>query len=493
VLGGGTAGLVASIGAAAQGARVTLVERARTGGDCLWTGCVPSKALIAAAAAAQTARASGHLGVHAAVRIEPDEVFAHVRRAIRRLEPHNSPARLAREGVTLLTGDARFVADDTVAVDTAEGARELGFHRAMVATGAAPARPDVPGLAAADPWTSETMWDAEEIPQRLVVLGGGSIGCELGQAFSRLGSQVTVVEADARLLPREEPEASAVVAAHLRAEGVAVRTGVRAAQVEPAHRGWWVRLEPAHGGQEPTGPGSAGRGTDRPADDGVAADRILVAVGRAPRTAGLGLEAAGVATDERGAVVVDARQRTSNPRVYAGGDVTLQLPFTHVAAAHAATIVQGVFGLRAKVDHDRIPQVVFTAPEVARVGPTVTEARRRHGGEVQVRGLRHDELDRAVTAGATTGFAQLVADRAGHLLGATVVGPRAGETIAEVVAWLTQGAKLGTIARAATHAYPTWTEDVATASLEHLRTSLARLRPATRAVLSVRRRLDRPG
>lgn len=482
VIGGGTAGLVAAVGAAGQGARTVLVERERTGGDCLWTGCVPSKALLTAAEAAHTARSSQHLGVRVdgEVRVDLATVLAHVRAAQTAIAPHDSPERLRREGVEVVSGSARFVAPDAVDID----GRRLGFRAAVVATGSEPVVPDLPGLAAADPLTSDTVWDLTELPARLVVLGGGAIGCELGQAFARLGSQVTLVEVADDLLPREEPAARAVLAARLRAEGIDVRTSTRAVAVEPGPDGPVLRVEVVDAGRggeaRPAGFGEARTAT-------VPFDRILVAVGRRPRTAGLGLDVADIAVDARGAVQVDDRLRTTNRRVWAAGDVTLRLPFTHVAAAHGATIVQNaLFGLRRRVDHERLPWVTFTDPEVARVGLTEAEARERFGDGIRVRTAHHDDLDRAVTAGRTEGFATLVGDPKGRIVGATVVGPRAGEVIAEVVAWMAGGATIGRITRT-THAYPTWTEDLTAASLAELRTGLAKLAPVTRTLLAVRR------
>ncbi|MCC5950212.1 MAG: FAD-dependent oxidoreductase [Nitriliruptoraceae bacterium] len=473
IVGGGTAGLVAAVGAASQGARVTLIERARTGGDCLWTGCVPSKALITAAAAAHTARHSDHLGVHAAgVEVDMAAVMAHVKQAIATIEPHDSPERLRSEGVEVVEAGARFTAPDTVTLD--DGSTRA-FRHALIATGSEPVLPPVEGLADADPLTNETLWDLTELPDRLVVLGGGPIGCELGQAFQRLGTQVTIVELEDRLLPREEPEASAVVGARLRAEGVDVRTATRAARVEPAGDGTSTVVVTGDAGEE-----------------SISADRILVAAGRRPRTEGLGLDTAEVVLDERGAVAVDDRLQTSNPKIYAAGDVTMKLPFTHVAAAHGATVVQNaLFGLRAQVDHERIPWVTFTSPEVARVGLSVAQARERFGDEVTVRRADHTDVDRAVATGTTDGFAMLVGDPKGCLVGATVVGPRAGETIGEVVAWITNGAKVSAIARSSTHAYPTWSDDVSAASLEALRDALGALKPASKVLLGARRALRR--
>ncbi len=523
VVGGGTAGLVAAFGAAGQGAKVTLVERARTGGDCLWTGCVPSKSLLAAAAAAHAARHSGHLGIHTdQVTVDFPAVMAHVRGAIGAIAPHDSPERLRSEGVEVVDGDARFVADDAIEV----AGRRLRFRAAMIATGAAPVLPPIEGLAAAGPLTTETVWDLEELPRRLVVLGGGPIGCELGQAFARLGAEVTVVEMESRLLPREEPEASEVVHASLVADGVDVRTGAMATAVLPAGDGTGPSGSGPSGsgpsgtgpdGTGPSGSGPSGTGPDGTGPDGtgpagtghgdgwrlrlqrgeagpeavvdeVAFDRILVAVGRRPRTAELGLEAAGIEVDRRGAVVVDERLRTSNRRVYAGGDVTALLPFTHVASTHGATVVQNaVFGLRSRVDHDRIPWVTFTAPEVARFGLSVAEARERFGPGIRVHRVGHGAVDRARAEARADGFALLIGDDEGRLVGATVVGPHAGETIGEVVAWRQHDAKVSAIARGSTHAYPTWSDDIAAASLLALRADLAKLRPLARGVLWARR------
>jgi pyruvate/2-oxoglutarate dehydrogenase complex dihydrolipoamide dehydrogenase (E3) component len=469
VVGGGTAGLTAAIGAAAQGARTVLIERERTGGDCLWTGCVPSKALLEVAHRAHLARSSHHLGVDVAdVRVAGDRVLDHVRRSIAAIAPHDSPERLAAEGVEVRTGDATFTGPDRLDVD----GHELRFRHAMIATGAAPAVPDVAGLAAVDPWTSETLWDRTDLPRRLAVLGAGPVGVELSQAFARLGAEVTLLERAGQVLPREEADVAAIVAASLTADGVDVRTGVAPVRVDRA--GGQVRLVVTADGQRAT----------------VVTEEVLVATGRRPRTAGLGLDAAGVATDARGAVVVDATLRTTNPRVHAGGDVILHAPFTHAAAAHGATVVQNaVFGLRRRVAHGRMPWVVFTDPEVARVGPSEAQLRRATGRRPQVRTVAHTEVDRAVTAAATIGFTRLVGDHRGRLRGATIVGPRAGESIGEVVAWLDRRARMTSIVQA-THPYPTANDALVEASLAQLRAGLARWRPVTDLVLAARRRLD---
>lgn len=466
VLGGGTAGLTAAVGAAHQGARTLLVERDRTGGDCLWTGCVPSKALLTVAERAKIARTSGHLGVHAeGVTVDFAQAMAHVKQAIATIAPHDAPDRLEHEGVEVASGTGRFIGPTALEVD----GRVVRFRHAMVATGAAPLVPPIPGLRESSPLTSDSLWELTELPRRLVVLGGGPIGVELGQAFARLGSEVTVVEMAEQLLPREEAGAAEAVATALRADGIDVRTSTRAVRVDTDGSARELVVE--RDGREQR----------------IGFDDLLVALGRTPVTDGLGLEAAGVELDARGAVGVDDRLRTSNPRIYAGGDVTILLPFTHTAAAHGATVVQNaLFGLRRRVDHERIPWVTFTDPEVARIGLSTVEARERFGDDVRVRTAAHEDLDRAVTAGDTGGSVTLVGDPKGRIVGATVVGPRAGETIGEVAAWMANGAKLSTIVQT-THAYPTWNQDLADASLHELRASLLRLRPFIRSLLWIRR------
>jgi len=466
VVGGGTAGLTAAVGAASQGARTLLVERHRTGGDCLWTGCVPSKALLTVAEHAHAARTSADLGVEAGpVTVDFASAMAHVKASIETIAPHDSPERLRREGVDVVTGTGRFTAPDRLEVD----GRPIRFRHAMIATGAAPVVPPIPGLAEVEPLTSDTVWDLTDLPRRLVVLGAGPIGVELGQAFARLGAHVTIVEMADRVLPREESQASEVVEASLRRDGIDVRTSTTAVRVDATDGSTHLVVD--HAGQE----------------DAVAFDQVLVAVGRRPVTDGLGLDKAGVELDGRGAVTVDDHLRTTNPRIYAGGDVTMLLPFTHTAAAHGATVVQNaVFGLRRRVDHERIPWVTFTDPEVARVGLSIAEARERFGDKARARTSHHADLDRAVVAGDTAGFATLVGDPRGRIVGATIVGPRAGETIGEVVAWMSSGSRLSDIVRT-THAYPTWNDDITDASLQELRASLARLRPATATLLRLRR------
>ena len=459
VVGGGTAGLVAARTAAGFGASVLLVERDRTGGDCLWTGCVPSKALLAAAAAAADARAAGRLGVRVgSVEVDAGAVLAHVRAARTTIEPDDSPETLEAAGVRVAHGEATFVGPGTVLLD----GHRVEARQAVVATGSAPTVPDLPGLAdavaAGTALTNETLWDLDDLPGRLVVLGGGSIGCELGQAFARLGVRVCLVEAAERLLSREDPDASAAVRTALEADGVDVRTGASATSVT---------------------------GDELVLDDGsrLGFDRLLVAVGRTPRTAGLGLGAAGVELDERGHVRVDDHLRTSNPRIWAAGDVTGHPALTHVAGVHGSLVAtNAVLGLRRSVD-PVVPRVTFTSPEVGSVGVTTSD------GPTVV----HTEVDRAVAEGATAGFSRLALDGRGRVVGATVVGPRAGETLGELTLAVKQGLRTRDLA-GTTHAYPTFSDGAWNAAIADVRSRLASP-AAVRAVRTLaalrRRRLGR--
>ncbi len=427
VIGGGTAGLVAARTAAQLGASVLLVERERTGGDCLWTGCVPSKALVAAASAAAGARSAARLGVHVdGVRVDFAGVMAHVKGAMATIEPVDSPATLEEAGVAVRSGSARFTGPDSVDVD----GERIAFRHALIATGSDPALPPVPGLEGA--LTSDTVWDLTELPRRLVVLGGGTIGCELGQAFARLGSAVTIVEMGERLLQGEDARAAEVVADALRADGVVVRTG--------------SRVEAADGGSVVLASGER-----------IEGDALLVALGRRPDTRGLDPAAAGVELTERGHVAVDASLRTTNPRVSAAGDVTGHPQFTHVAGVHGAlAAVNAVLGLRRKIDLRAVPKVTYTVPEVASVG-----AAQGHSERV----FANTGVDRAIADGNTAGFTRLVLDRRTRVVGATVVGPRAGEVLAELT--LAVRKRLPVTAVAATiHAYPTYADATWNAAID---------------------------
>ncbi len=361
VLGGGTGGLVSALIAAGVGARVALIERDRTGGDCLWTGCVPSKSLIAATSLAHRMRHADAVGL---APVDPvidfARVMGHVHGAIKAIEPQDSPERLRKEGVEVVQSSGRFTGPGRL---VAEG-RELRWRSAIIATGSSPLIPPIPGLHDARPLTTETLWDLRELPRRLVVLGGGPVGCELAQAFARLGSCVTVVEMAERLLLKEEPRASELIASHLRDDAIDVLVGKRASAVRQAGGDHELAIE-----------GS---------DEGIAFDAIIIAAGRAPRSDGLGLDTVGVEVDGNGAITVDRHLRTSARGIFAVGDVTGLLPFTHVAAHHARVATpNALFKARGKVS-GTIPWVTFTDPEVGRVGLTEAQAQERWGERVKL-------------------------------------------------------------------------------------------------------------
>ncbi|MHB8533051.1 MAG: dihydrolipoyl dehydrogenase family protein [Solirubrobacteraceae bacterium] len=472
VLGAGTGGLVSALIAAGVGARVALVERARLGGDCLWTGCVPSKSLIAAASLAHRMRHADAVGLEP---VEPQIDFAHVmdhvRDAIRAIEPQDSPERLRAAGVEVIDAEGRFLERGMIEA----GGRELAYRVAIIATGAEPRLPPIGGLEDFKPLTTDTVWQLGELPARLVVLGGGPVGCELAQAFGRLGASVTLVEMADRLLLKEEPRASELIATRLRGEGVDVRLRARAGAVREGAEG---------AGRELVIEGST--------QESIAFDRILVATGRAPRTRDIGLEAVGVRTDEGGAVVVDSRLRTSAPSIFAVGDVTGLLAFTHVAAHHARVATpNALFHARASVE-SAIPWVTFTDPEVARVGLSEQQARERWGDRVSVAEFDYANLDRAITAGEPYGFAKLIAGPRHRLVGATIAAPAGGEAIAELTAWISRGEKLDVVSRTV-HAYPTLAEGAARAADAQLaaRYSSPHVRAVARPVLGALRALER--
>ena len=432
VLGGGTAGLVSALGAAGLGAKVALVEQRALGGDCLNTGCVPSKALLAAARVAATCRGAGAYGVKTgAVTVDFAEVMARMRRLRADVARHDAATRVADAGVDLFLGAARFTGRDTVAV----GGASLRFRRAALCTGARPALPKVPGLAEAAPFTSDTVFGLDALPARLAVIGAGPIGVELAQAFARFGSAVTLLEAAARILPREDPDAAAAVAAALAADGVPVRPGARLARAARDGDRWRLDL----GGQA------------------LEVDAVLVATGRRPNLEDLSLEAAGIRVDA-GRLVVDDRLRTTNRRVYAAGDVVVGAGLTHLSDAHARLLVRNaLFPGSRRVSALGVPRVIYTAPEVAQVGLTAAEAEAR-GIAVDTFTEPFAELDRAMLEGDTGGLARVhLARGTDRILGATLVGAHAGETIAEVATAMQHDLGLSGLG-AVVHPYPTEAE-----------------------------------
>jgi pyruvate/2-oxoglutarate dehydrogenase complex dihydrolipoamide dehydrogenase (E3) component len=452
VIGAGSAGLVAARTARSLGASVLLVEQERFGGDCLWTGCVPSKALVAAGNAAADARAADALGVHAEVRVDGAGVVAGIEAAVRRIEPVDAPEALHAIGVRTATGTAfltgRTATADAVTADVAGETVTAG--RVVLATGATPVVPAVPGLQALAPDTSATLWAALAahggLPERLAVLGGGPVGCEIAQAMARLGVAVTLISRADRLLTREDPDASALIARALRNDGVDVRLGVRAVSADG---------DPDQGVLHLTGGTTAGF------------DRLLLAVGRRPTTDGLGLGSTSAATRADGSVVVDHTQRTADARVFAAGDVTGPPYWTHLAGVTGSNAAaNALLGTRRALDPSTVGRVTFTRPEVAAVG--VTSA----GSRMTVRTTQHTHLDRAVTDRATDGFTRLVVDHRGRVVGATVVGPRAGETLGELALAVRHGLRTRDVT-ATVHPYPTFSDGVWDAAITDTRARLA--------------------
>ena len=444
VLGGGTAGLIASQVAAGLGARVALVERARQpGGDCLFTGCVPSKALLASARRAHEMRTADRLGLERAEpRFRFERIMERVGSVIEQAGRPDTAEALSAKGVEVVRASGAFTAPGRVAA----GGRELRYRAAVIATGSRPTLPPLPGLAEAQPLTNETVFGLRRLPGRLTVLGGGPVGVELAQAFARLGSEVTIFEEAPTLLPREDPEAGRFIASTLSEEGVAVHTASRVVRVEP------------------NGGGAGSVTVDHGRERHVGHDRLLVGVGRAPVVEGLGLDAVSVEVTQAGAIRVDDRLRTTGDRIYAAGDVIGQLYFTHVAGYHGlVAAANALFRARRTVDHSSVPWVTFTDPEVARVGLTEAQARERLAADPLVFRYDYADSDRALTAGEARGFAKLVSDRRGRLLGATLAGPAAGESIAEAARLVAERRRVADLSQAV-HAYPTFTEAPARAA-----------------------------
>ena len=440
VIGGGTAGLVASIGASGLGARVAIAERHLLGGDCLNYGCVPSKSLIRASRAASEVAHARDYGTHVppGVTVDFPAVMERMRRLRSSIGEHDSAERLKAAGVDVFIGEARFTGRDTVEVD----GKTLRFHRALIATGARAKAPAIPGLEGVDYLTNETIFSLTERPERMAVIGGGPIGCEMAQAFQRFGSRVTLLEKSGQILPREEAEAGRRLLKAFRRDGVDVRLGVEIVEVLARDGEKVVRFIQDGEKRE------------------VAADAILVGVGRAPNVEGLGLEVAGVEYDERAGVRVDDRLRTTNPRVYAAGDICSRYKFTHSADAMARLVIRNaLFGGRSRASGLTIPWSTYTEPEVAHVGVTESEVERdKIPVDIYVQEL--NEVDRAVLDGEDEGYVRIYAKKGtDRILGATVVASHAGDLISEITLAMVGGLGLKAIS-GTIHPYPTQGEAI---------------------------------
>lgn len=447
VIGAGTAGLVSAKGAAGLGARVALIERHLMGGDCLNVGCVPSKGVIRASRAWQDAREAAERFAGPAVPSGAAGDFGAAMARMRRLRAHISDVDSAegarKAGVDVFLGDGRFVSPDTIEVGTEAGGKRLRFRKAVIATGGRALVPAIPGLEEAGFRTNETIFNLTELPKRLVVIGGGPIGCELSQAFARLGSRVTHLVQEKHVLPREDADAAEVVQRAMIEAGVVFEFGMKV--VEARRRGSERTVVIEKGGQRQE----------------IAADEILLAVGRTPNVEGLGLEAAGVRHGKRG-VEVDDHLRTSNPNVYACGDVASRFQFTHIADAQARIVIQNaLFFGRSKASALTIPWCTYTTPEVAHVGMYEKDAREK-GLETETLTIHLKDVDRALLDGADEGFLRVHVEKGskdGKILGATLVAEHAGDMIGELCLAVTHGIGLAKIA-SVIHPYPTQGEVV---------------------------------
>jgi pyruvate/2-oxoglutarate dehydrogenase complex dihydrolipoamide dehydrogenase (E3) component len=463
VIGAGSGGLSVAAATAAFGVPVVLVEKGKMGGDCLNYGCVPSKALIAAAKRAQMLRAAPSFGIGVQrPAVEFEKVHDHVHGVIAAIAPNDSRERFTGLGVRVIAGAARFKDARTVVV----GDIEIKARRFVIATGSSPALPPIPGLEDTPHLTNETVFDLRTCPPHLIVIGGGPIGLELAQAFGRLGAQITVLEA-AQPLAKDDAECAAIVLDQLAREGVVIRSGVKVVRV--TQEGGQVQVVFAN-------------------DDGeeiVAGSHLLVATGRRPNTDGLDLDAAGIKHERRG-IVVDRRLRTTNRKVFAIGDVAGGLQFTHVANYHAGLVIrQALFRLPAKVDENAIPWVTFTDPELAHVGLREAEAGKR-GHAIRVLRWPYHENDRAQTERDTVGHIKVITNKRGKILGATIVGPHAGELITTWMLAIGQGMNVRKLA-GIVMPYPTVSEVGKRAAVTYFTPSLTS--PWVRRIIGWLRRL----
>lgn len=458
VIGGGAGGLVVAAGGAKLGAKVALIEKDRLGGDCLWHGCVPSKTLIKSARVAHTMRHADRWALSPAdPKPELARVMERVASVVAGIAAHDSPERFRAMGVDVIHGSGKFVSPGAFAVD----GRTITAKHFVLATGSRPAIPPIAGLAYVPYLTNETVFALREPVAHLIIIGAGPIGSEMAQAFRRLGSAVTVVDMASKILPREDADVATVVQRRLEAEGVRYRLGISVGGVTP-------------------GEAQAGRirmtlRTANGAVEQIAASHLMIAAGRVPNIDGLGLDAAGVRV-ENGRIAVDGMLGTSNPRIHVVGDVAGAHPFTHVAEHHAGIVLQQtLFRMRWARPSAVVPWCTYTDPELARVGLSETDAR-AHGIVHRVYRFPFEHIDRARADGETEGFAKLVTDPRGRLLGAAIVGADAGELIAECVLAIEKRMKAGDLS-AAIHTYPTRSQIARRAADQRRRESLT---PASR-------------
>lgn len=440
IIGGGSAGLVAASAGAQLKAKVALVEKEdRLGGDCLHYGCVPSKSLIHASRVAHDVARGPEFGIHTQLeKIDLQAALGHVHRVIDTIQVHDSTERFESLGVEVIYGKGEFTDSRTFTVN----GRSLKARGYIIATGSRPARIPVEGLEEAGYITNLTVFSLQHQPKSLAVVGSGPIGCELGQAFARLGSEVTIIGSSDHILPKEEPEAAAVVQAQMEKDGVRILNGTRAQRVEVIDGKKHVYTT---------------NGT-------VVVDDILLAAGRVPNVDSLNLEAAGVAVGKAG-ITVNSKLQTTNSRIYAAGDVIGGYQFTHVAGYEGAVAMQNALLFPTKsADYSVIPWATFTDPELARVGLTEAQARDRYD-DIYILKQDFADVDRALAEAAGHGFAKIITRSSGEILGAHLVGPHAGELISEIVLAMSNNLKVDAL-KNMIHIYPTLTEVNSKAALQ---------------------------
>ena len=445
IIGGGSAGLVLAIAGVKLGKRTILIEKHRIGGDCLWTGCVPSKALLKVAKVANYLKHSGDYGIESAEQeIDWNIVKKYIQDAQHTIEEeHDNPKRFRDMGVEVVFGNGHFQNTNTFVVeDTEKGTiREISSKKFVISTGSRPLIPDIPGLDSCDYLDSENVWNLEELPKRLLVVGAGPIGIELGQAFHRLGSQVTIIQRGNSILKKEDYDVSEMMLEYLDAEGIEFKLNCTISEMKKEISGISVSIKNPQ--------------TSNALNDKQVFDKVLIAAGRLPNIEGLKLDDIGVHVDRNG-IVVNQKLQTHVKNIYAAGDVIGEYLFTHVAAYQAQLLVRNfILPWSHKIDYSVVPWTTFSDPEVARCGLTEGEARERYG-DVDVFLLSHTDVDRAVADGETKGFTKVVTSKwLGKILGVHIVGTNAGEVIHEYVLAMQQGIPLRKLA-GMMHVYPTY-------------------------------------
>jgi pyruvate/2-oxoglutarate dehydrogenase complex dihydrolipoamide dehydrogenase (E3) component len=435
VIGGGAAGLVTASGSAQLGAKVALIERGKLGGECLWTGCVPSKALIETARTKRLVEQAKAKGIETGiVKVDFARVMEHVHETIMAIEPHDDPKRFRDMGIDVIEGSAVFTARDRVEVN----GRTLVSRRFCIATGGDTLVPPIKGIQDVPYLTHENFFDLRKQPEHLLIIGAGPIGCELGQAMHRLGTKVTLIETLDCILHKDDKELACLMHAYLEEEGITIHVDTRAQKVEA--RNGVVALTCRKKNQ----------------DIEVEGDALLLATGKRPRTAGLGLEAAGVVVDKSG-IQVNHTMRTTNPQIYAAGDVAGPYLFTHVAEYQAGLVISNALIplLSRKASFTVVPWVTYTDPELAHVGISEAEARKQFGAAaVRIWKYEPKENDRHIIEGATKGLVKLITRKDGKILGCDMLGANAGDLIHEYALAIRKGLKVGDIS-GMIHAYPT--------------------------------------